>query len=47
MSIATKQQIPARAVGVPCHDGCFMRITRPVIDLLFKEFWDIKDSDCT
>ena len=40
----TKQQVAARAVGEPCHDGCFTKITRPGIDLLFKVFWDIGDS---
>ena len=45
VSRGTKQQVVTRAVGEPCHDGCFMKVTRPVIDLLFKEFWDIGDFD--
>ena len=45
VSRANKQEVRARAVGAPCSDGCFNKLTRPVIDILFKEFWEIGSFD--
>lgn len=39
---ATKQQIAAHSVVQPCNDGCFTKVTGPVINLLFREFWNRK-----
>lgn len=44
-SRTTKQVIPGKVIGPPCADGCFDIITLPVVEALFKEFWDIGNYD--
>jgi len=45
VSRATGENVEARAVGPPCRDGCHGKVTRPVIDKIFSEFWNIGDHD--
>ncbi|KAK3884060.1 hypothetical protein Pcinc_011648 [Petrolisthes cinctipes] len=40
-----KKRMPARVIGPPCNDGCFSIVTRPMVEQLFKHFWDIGDFD--
>lgn len=43
VSRATQQRVEAREIGQPCRDGCFTRLTMPVIEHVFREFWEIGD----
>ena len=40
-----KKQVEERKIGPPCRDGCFDKVTMPVIEALFKEFWGIGNYD--
>ena len=33
-----KKNVAARKIGPACRDGCFDKVTRPVIEALFKEY---------
>lgn len=44
-SDVAKKQIEERKIGPPCRDRCFDKVTMPVIEALFKEFWDIGNYD--
>lgn len=44
-SVFTKKQVSARTIGKPCKDGCFDKVKRRVIEILFKEFWEIGNFD--
>lgn len=35
----------ARKIGPPCSDGCFNKITMPIIRQVFEEFWGIGDYE--
>ena len=37
--------IEARKIGPECRDGCFDRVTRPIVEALFKEYWDLGNYD--
>ena len=37
------RHISARSVGEPCSDGCFDKLTRPVINAIHAQFWAIGD----
>ena len=39
----TGRQVPARTMGLPCRDGCWDKITRPIVTEINKEFWEIRD----
>lgn len=39
----TKNLVEARKIGAPCADGCFSKVTMPVVEALFKEFWGMGD----
>ncbi|KAK3865670.1 hypothetical protein Pcinc_028734 [Petrolisthes cinctipes] len=43
VSRTTGRHVPARCVGAPCRDGCFDKITRPIVDILHSNFWQIGD----
>ena len=40
-----KKHIDARKIGPPCRDGCFDKVTMPVVEALFKEFWAMGNYD--
>ena len=40
-STKAKKNVEARKIGPPCNDGCFEKVTMPVIESLFQEFWAI------
>lgn len=42
---ATGKSFSARCIGPPCADGCFDKVTRPVIDQVFSDFWAIGSYD--
>ena len=44
-SVFTKKPVSARTIGKPCKDGCFDKVKRRVIEILFKEFWEIGNFD--
>lgn len=37
------KKVEARKVGAPCKCGCFDKVTRPVIDIIHKDFWAMGD----
>ena len=42
-SYKTKKIMPARTVGDPCSDGCFVTLGMEKIDSIFANFWSIGD----
>lgn len=40
-----EHQATGRVIGPPCRDGCFNKVIRPVIEKVFKEFWEIGNYD--
>ena len=45
VSRSTKHDVEERVIGPPCRDGCFDKVTRPVIEAVFKKFWEIGSYD--
>ena len=45
VSYKTKKHMSARAVGNPCRDGCFAKVTQRVIQTIFSEFWALGSFD--
>ena len=45
ISRKTKQRVRGREIGAPCSDGCFERITMPVIEKVHKDFWALGSFD--
>lgn len=43
VSYATKKRMAARKVGPACSDGCFDKVGRQNVDMIFSEFWKIGD----
>ncbi|KAK3862856.1 hypothetical protein Pcinc_031312 [Petrolisthes cinctipes] len=41
----SKKHVASRAVGKPCPDGCFNRVTLPIIRELFNTFWAMGNYD--
>ncbi|MPC22410.1 hypothetical protein E2C01_015425 [Portunus trituberculatus] len=45
ISCVTGRQVAARRVGQPCRDGCFDKITMPVLNEIHRQFWATGDFD--
>lgn len=45
LSVKTGRVVAARQIGTPCRDGCFDKVTLPVIRVLFSDFWAIGNYD--
>ena len=43
VSRTTRREVPTRSIGIPCRDGCFDKITQPIVNEIHKEFWEIRD----
>ena len=43
VSRTTKKEVRARRVGQRCGDGCFTKITLPIVNNIHNEFWEIGD----
>ncbi|XP_064085627.1 uncharacterized protein LOC135200853 [Macrobrachium nipponense] len=43
ISRKTHKEVEARKIGPACADGCFEKVTMPVIEALFKEYWGMGD----
>lgn len=43
VSRATGRHVRGREIGAPCRDGCYDKITMPIIRELHKDFWAIGD----
>lgn len=41
LSVKTGRLVAGRQIGTPCRDGCFAKVTLPVIRVLFNDFWAI------
>ena len=44
-SRSTGKVVEARKIGPECRDGCFDKVTRPIIEALFSEYWGIGNYD--
>ncbi|XP_068226262.1 uncharacterized protein [Palaemon carinicauda] len=45
VSRATGKEVAAKKIGNPCRDGCFDKISMPVIQEVFSDFWGVADYD--
>ena len=45
VSVKTGRLVEGRQIGTPCGDGCFHKVTMPVIRKLFTDFWAIGNYD--
>lgn len=45
VSRRTGKLVPAHVIGSPCNDGCFGRVTEPIIRDLHKYLWEIGNYD--
>lgn len=45
VSYKTKKNVQVRAVGNPCHDGCFTKVTQEGVQTIFSEFWALGSYD--
>ena len=43
VSRSTGRNVSARVVGPACNDGCFTKITMPIVNHIHQEFWEIGD----
>ncbi|KAG0729686.1 hypothetical protein GWK47_029824 [Chionoecetes opilio] len=44
-SVSTGKVVEEKKIGPPCRDGCFAKVTMPVISVVFKSFWDLASYD--
>lgn len=45
VSVKTGRLVAGRQIGPPCRDGCFDKVTLPVITVLFNDFWAMGNYD--
>lgn len=45
VSVKTRRRVTSREIGAPCRDGCFDKVSLPVVRTLFSDFWALASYD--